>query len=107
MTESTVWSVYLLRNERKALYAGIATDVERRYREHLAGDSRAAKYTRGCAQMELVYQCAIGGRSLASKVESRIKRLKRMEKLEIIERNESRAELLKRLRLEIAAADET
>ena len=38
------WHLYLLRCRDGSLYAGIATDVERRFREHAAG--KGAKYTR-------------------------------------------------------------
>ena len=38
------WHLYLLRCRDGSLYAGIATDVERRFREHAAGSG--AKYTR-------------------------------------------------------------
>ena len=31
------WHLYLLRCRDGSLYAGIATDVDRRFREHLAG----------------------------------------------------------------------
>ena len=38
------WHLYLLRCRDGSLYAGIATDVERRFRQHAAG--KGAKYTR-------------------------------------------------------------
>ena len=38
------WHVYLLRCRDGSLYAGVATDVERRFRQHASGTG--AKYTR-------------------------------------------------------------
>ena len=38
------WHLYLLRCRDGSLYAGITTDVERRFREHTQG--RGARYTR-------------------------------------------------------------
>jgi putative endonuclease len=62
-----------------SFYTGIATDVERRFREH--GDSqRGAKYLRGKGPLKLVFQQEVGDRSLATRIESRIKKLPRSEK---------------------------
>jgi putative endonuclease len=68
------WSVYLLRCSDGSLYTGIATDVSRRLAEHAQGD-KGAKYLRGRGPLELVYHREIGDRSLASKIEYRLKRL--------------------------------
>ncbi len=69
------WSVYLIRCGDGSLYTGIATDVERRFKEHLSQGPRAAKYVRGRLPLEIVYRREIGTRSEASKEELRIKRL--------------------------------
>jgi putative endonuclease len=73
------WSVYLLRCADGTLYTGIATDVSRRISEHEQG-TRGAKYLRGRGPLELVYQRAVGDRSVATRVELRVKRLARIEK---------------------------
>ncbi len=67
------WSVYLLRCADGSLYTGIATDVSRRLAEHQEGD-KGAKYLRGRGPLQLVYQQQIGDRSLATRIEHRIKR---------------------------------
>ena len=69
----TTWSVYLLRCSDGSLYTGIATDVSRRLTEHAEGD-KGAKYLRGRGPLELVFDRKIGDRSLASRIEHRVKR---------------------------------
>ncbi|MDA8404244.1 MAG: GIY-YIG nuclease family protein [Desulfobacteraceae bacterium] len=78
--KNSVWWVYLLRNERNALYAGITTHVERRVREHREKRSKCARFTRSCREIILVYQCGVFDRRLALKIEARIKRLKKQQK---------------------------
>ncbi|MFT4547127.1 MAG: putative endonuclease [Pseudoalteromonas tetraodonis] len=74
MNESR-WSVYIIRCGDGSLYTGIATDVERRFGEHVSQGSKAAKYLRGRLPLEIVYRREIGSRSEASKEELRIKRM--------------------------------
>ena len=74
MNESR-WSVYILRCGDGSLYTGIATDVERRFGEHVSQGPKAAKYLRGRLPLEMVYRKEIGNRSEASKEELRIKRM--------------------------------
>jgi putative endonuclease len=75
----SAYSVYLVRCRDGSLYTGIAIDVARRISEHEDG-AKGAKYLRGRGPLELVYQQEIGDRSLASKIESRVKRLSKVEK---------------------------
>jgi len=78
----SAYSVYLVRCRDGSLYTGIATDVSRRFSEH--GDGvKGAKYLRGKGPLKLVYQQEIGDRSLAQKIESRIKRLSNTEKSDV------------------------
>jgi putative endonuclease len=79
------WSLYLIRCADGSLYAGIATDVERRLEEHRAGGPRGAKYLRGRGPLELVLRVAIGPRSLATKVERRVKKLRKTDKERLLE----------------------
>ena len=88
------WSVYILRNERNALYTGISNDPDRRLKEHLAGGARGARFTRGCAELELVYRCGLGPRSLALKVEIRIKKLGKRKKESLVAAAPDRQRLL-------------
>jgi len=76
------FSVYLVRCRDGSLYTGIATDVARRLIEHEDG-ARGAKYLRGKGPLKLVYQKQVGDRSLASKIESRIKRMSKAEKADV------------------------
>ena len=78
------WSVYLVRCKDDSLYAGVALDVDRRLEEHREG-KRGAKYLRGRAPLELVLKRELGDRSLALKVELRIKKLSRKAKENMIE----------------------
>jgi putative endonuclease len=61
------------------MYTGIATDVSRRIGEHEQG-KRGAKYLRGRGPFELVYQRAVGDRSIATRIEYCVKQLSRSEK---------------------------
>ncbi|MDO9263335.1 MAG: GIY-YIG nuclease family protein [Desulfosalsimonadaceae bacterium] len=91
--KNTVWWVYLLRNERNALYTGITTHVERRLKEHREKRAKGARFTRSCREITLVYHCGVGDRSLALKVEARIKRLKKYQKEIIVSSMFNRASL--------------
>jgi putative endonuclease len=78
-----VWSVYMIRCGDDSLYTGIATDVTRRFKEHQSGKT-GSKYLRGRAPLELVFQLQVGDRSLASKLEHRIKKLPRPKKEKVV-----------------------
>lgn len=69
------WFVYMLRCERGTLYTGVTTDVTRRLREHRAGGARAARYTRTRGGLELAYALRVGDRSLAQRIEHRLRKL--------------------------------
>ena len=53
---SAGWHLYLLRCRGGSVYAGITTDLERRFREHVSG--RGAKYTRAHPP-----ECVLGSRA--------------------------------------------
>lgn len=91
-----VWWIYILDCDGR-LYTGVTTDPDRRLREHRAGRSRAARFTRGAVSVELRYAVAVGGRSAALQAEHRLKRLPRQEKLALCGQSPSAADLLKRL----------
>ena len=88
------WSVYVLRCDGRCLYTGIAADVPRRLAEHAAGSPRGARFTRGFTHLQLVYRACLGDRSLASRVEWRLKKMPRARKEALIRRNPSATELL-------------
>ena len=76
------WYVYLVQCADGTLYCGIATDVERRVREHNTSH-RGAKYTRTRRPVRLVYTEEHVSRSAAAKREYAIKRMSRHEKLKL------------------------
>lgn len=75
------WFVYLLRCADETLYCGITNDVPRRTAAHQAG---RVKYTRGRRPVTLVYTETAGDRAEASRREYHVKRLSRVEKLQMI-----------------------
>lgn len=81
----TQWKVYIINTERNKLYTGITTDIERRFLEHLSG-FRGAKFTRANSPTELLYCEELEDRSSASKREAQIKKMSRIEKLELIKK---------------------
>jgi putative endonuclease len=78
------WHLYVVRTVDNTLYAGIATDVDRRYAEHRGGGPRCARYLRAHRPKKLVFRQFIGSRSLALKVEYRFKQLPRLTKSAIV-----------------------
>lgn len=73
-----IWHVYLVRCRDGALYAGIATDVDRRLDEHRTG--RGARSLRGRGPLELVLARPVGDRGRALRIEARFKTLAKAEK---------------------------
>lgn len=73
-----MWSLYLIRCCDESLYTGITTDVAARLEQHANGNG--AKYTRGRSPLKLAFSQSVGDRSLASKLEYRVKRLSRADK---------------------------
>lgn len=84
---AATWSVYMLRCADDSLYTGIAVDVDRRLAEH-ERSRRGAKYLKGRLPVRLVLAAEVGDRSLAARLEYRVKRLPRAEKERIVRRPE-------------------
>jgi putative endonuclease len=78
------WHLYVIRTVSGALYAGIATDVRRRYKEHASGGRKAARFLRANPPKEIAFKRRIGSRSLALKVEYRFKRLPKRDKEAVV-----------------------
>lgn len=87
------YSLYLVRCRDGTLYTGIATDVQRRLSEH-GGNGRGAKYLRGRGPLELVFEYAVGDRSMASRVERLVKQLPRLQKERLVANPEQLARLV-------------
>lgn len=75
--------LYIIECQDGTLYTGITTDLDRRINEHNQSPL-GARYTRGRGPVKLAYSKKFNSRSLASKEEYRIKKLSRLEKLEMI-----------------------
>jgi len=78
------WYLYLIRVKGGSLYTGIATDVERRFSEHVAGGRKGAKYLRGRGPLQLVFRQKIGSRSQALKAEAAVKKMPKTEKENLV-----------------------
>ncbi len=78
------WYLYLVRCHDGSLYTGITTDVTRRFAEHQENKGAGAKYLRGRGPLTLVFQKKLGSRSLALGVESKVKKLSKARKEELL-----------------------
>ncbi|MEL7186905.1 MAG: GIY-YIG nuclease family protein [Pseudomonadota bacterium] len=78
------YSVYIVECRDGTFYTGVATDVERRLREHESG-ARGARYLRGRGPLRVVFKSEVGDRSYAQRAEYRIKRLAREQKQALID----------------------
>ncbi len=100
--QASDWHVYLVRTGDGHLYTGIATDVDRRFKEHGGAGNRGSKYLRGRGPLELVYRSEVGERGLALRVEHQLKRMSKREKEEVVARSPSRGALLRQLFSDLA-----
>ena len=89
------WHLYLIRCRDGSLYTGITTDVARRFAEHQGNGDTGAKYLRGRGPLMLVFQKNLGSKSLALGVESRVKKLSKAKKEELIIDNTHIDEIIK------------
>lgn len=80
-----MYYIYIIKCEGGELYTGITSDISRRMTEHFTQSKRCAKYTRTHKAVSLEALWTAESRSLASKLEWRIKQLDRRRKLELIE----------------------
>ena len=96
------WYLYLVRCRDGSLYTGITTDVARRFAEHQENNGAAAKYLRGRGPLVLVFQKKLGSRSLALGVESKVKKLSKARKEELIRTGEHIEVIIKQVGSQIA-----
>ncbi len=80
------WHLYMIRVKNGSLYTGIATDVDRRFAEHVEGGKKGSKYLRGRGPLKLVFRKKIGTRSQASKAEAQVKKLPKSAKEQLARR---------------------
>ncbi|MDV7103443.1 GIY-YIG nuclease family protein [Vibrio sp. TH_r3] len=76
------WWVYLIRNKNNALYCGITNDLSRRFRMHQQG--KGAKALRGKGPLTLEWSQLQSSKSLALKLEHRIKKMKKVDKEHLV-----------------------
>lgn len=77
---SKPYYVYMLRCTDGSLYTGITTDVKRRFAEHLSGGTKGAKYTKNHTPKEIAAVWCVESRSVASKIEWKLKHLTKTQK---------------------------
>jgi len=80
-----MYYLYILKCSDGTLYTGITTDLERRITEHNSA-KLGAKYTSARRPVKLAYSQKFKNRSLASKEEARIKKMKKPRKLALIKK---------------------
>ena len=73
------WQVYIIVCSDDSLYTGITINLERRISKHKNG--QGAKYFRGRRPVRVIYLESGHDWSTAAKIERKIKRMKRSEKL--------------------------
>lgn len=80
-----MYFVYIIRCRGGSLYTGITTDVQRRFRQHSGEAPNGAKFTHSHPPeaVEALWSCE--SRSLALKLEHAIKKLRREQKLRLID----------------------
>ncbi len=95
--------LYLIRTADNALYTGITTDVARRYRQHQTG--KGAKALRGKGELTLAFAAQVGDRSLALRIEYRIKQLTKRQKERLVTEREAFEALLSSLQTPVLKND--
>ena len=85
---SSSWKVYIVECSDGSYYTGITTDTQRRLLEHNYS-FKSAKYTRSRRPVQLVYEETVDNRSVASKREYAIKKMKRKDKTQLIKSNKN------------------
>jgi putative endonuclease len=95
MTEDHRYHLYFLRCDDDVLYTGIAIDPKERLKQHQAGHPHGAKFTRRFNKLDLVYQIKVGDRAQAQSLELKVKKLKRLQKITVIEQQMQLSDLLK------------
>ncbi len=79
-----MYYIYMLRCEDNSLYTGITTDLDRRLREHREQLNDHSKYTASHPPLAPVRVWQTANRSLASRLEYRIKALTKVKKEALI-----------------------
>lgn len=78
-----VWHIYILKCADGTLYTGITNNLQKRIKQHNAG--KGAKYTRGRTPVELLKSFRRDSKGEALKLEHKIKKLSKADKLSYID----------------------
>ena len=79
------WVLYLLECENGSYYAGITTDIERRFAEHVFGVG--ARYTRANPPLRVLAATRYASKGEALRADHRLKQLPRRDKLAFFKRH--------------------
>ncbi len=79
-----MYYIYMLRCKDNSIYTGIAVNLEKRMKEHFSQSKQCARYTLNHTPQKLEMVWLTKNRSLASKLEYRIKQLSKRQKEELI-----------------------
>ena len=79
---NSIWWVYIVECSDGTLYTGISNNVSKRISDHNEG--KGAKYTRGRLPVALKWSKVCDNKSEASKLENKIKKMSKKEKLKLI-----------------------
>ncbi len=82
--EGSGWCVYMILSSDDRIYTGITNNIVKRWRAH-SGGPQGAKFFRGRRPKKLVYLETQESRSSASKREAAVKKLTRLDKLQLIQ----------------------
>jgi uncharacterized protein YdhG (YjbR/CyaY superfamily)/predicted GIY-YIG superfamily endonuclease len=100
-----MYYTYILECSDGSLYTGWTDDIDKRIRAHNAGSG--SKYTRSRLPAELLYSEAFNTKSDAMRRECAIKKLKRSQKLELIEKKpENRRKRVEEKEADIRSIDD-
>ncbi|MBC7396622.1 MAG: GIY-YIG nuclease family protein [Bdellovibrionales bacterium] len=81
------WVVYMIETQDGLIYTGITKNLERRFAEHQE-NGKGAKFFRSSRPKKILVTFRGLNRSIALKLESAIKTLKRAEKLRLVKFHE-------------------
>ncbi|NRA53638.1 MAG: GIY-YIG nuclease family protein [Gammaproteobacteria bacterium] len=87
VAKESAWFVYMVRCRDNSLYSGVTTDLARREHEHNSS-VKGAKYTRVRRPVSLVFSQAVANRSMAGKLEARLKKLTKKNKERLISQDQ-------------------
>lgn len=85
--EELCYYTYMLRCIDNSIYTGMTKDLERRMEEHFSRSEKCAKYTLRHHASKLECAWKSNSRELASKLEYYIKKLSKVQKEELIKKN--------------------